>query len=72
MAIKNEKSVFMFGNEYRCVGFTDVAPDVSGVEIFRNDESLGKIVGLNIPDIEDEEENIKFDIEINAWLVENE
>jgi hypothetical protein len=69
--MKNEKAVFEFGKEYRCVQFTDVDPDVSGVEIFIDNKRLGSIIDLDIPDIEDEEENEKFDNEVIDWIVEN-
>lgn len=70
--MKNQKSVFKFGNEYQCQSFTDVDPDVSGIEIFIDGQRIGNIVGLEIPDIEDEEENIKFDNEVIDWLLDNE
>jgi len=70
--MKNQKSVFQFGEEFQCQSFTDVDPDVSGVEVFKDGERLGSIVGLEIPDIEDEEENEKFDNEVIAWIVDNE
>jgi len=69
--MKNQKSVFEFGNEYTCQEFTDVDPDVSGVEVFEYNKRLGSIVGLSIPDIEDEDENIKFDKEVIDWIVDN-
>lgn len=69
--MKNQKSVFEFGDEFQCQDFTDVDPDVSGVEVFRNGERLGSIVGVHIPDIEDEDENIKFDKEVINWIVDN-
>jgi len=69
--MQNQKSVFEFGDEFQCQGFTDVDPDVSGVEVFRNGNRLGRIVGLSIPDIEDEEENEKFDKEVIEWIVDN-
>jgi hypothetical protein len=34
-------------------------------------ERLGSILGLSIPDIEDEDENIKFDNEVIDWIVDN-
>lgn len=71
--MKNTKSVFEFGNEYICTQFYDVVINADGVEINRNGgELLGSIIGLLIPDIEDEEENIKFDNEVIEWLVDNE
>jgi len=36
-----------------------------------NDEHLGEIIGIDIPDIDDEEENIKFDNEVINWIVDN-
>tara|TARA_R110000868_G_C10774365_1_gene754973 strand:+ start:488 stop:703 length:216 start_codon:yes stop_codon:yes gene_type:complete len=69
--MKNQKSVFEFGNEYVCQSFTDVDPDVSGVEVYENDERLGQIVGLSIPDIEYEDANIRFDNEVVDWIVDN-
>ena len=69
--MKNQKSVFEFGDEFQCQDFTDVDPDVSGVEVFRNGTRLGSIVGLSVPDIEDEEENEKFDKEVIEWLIDN-
>ena len=69
--MKNQKSVFELGNEYICQSFSDVDPDVSGVEVYENDERLGEIVGLSIPDIEDEEANIRFDDEVVNWIVDN-
>jgi len=69
--MKNQKSVFEFGNEYVCQSFTNIDPDVSGVEVSENDNLLGSIVGLSIPDIEDEEANIQFDNEVTDWIMDN-
>lgn len=69
--MKNQKSIFEFGNEYVCQSFTDVDPDVSGVEVYENDNLLGQIVGLSIPDIEDEDANVQFDNEVVDWIVDN-
>jgi hypothetical protein len=32
---------------------------------------LGSIIGISIPDIDDEEENIEFDNEVINWIVDN-
>jgi len=69
--MKNQKSVFQFGEEYQCQDFTDVDPDVSGVEVFRDGQCIGSIIGLSVPDIEDEDENEKFDNEVINWIVDN-
>lgn len=70
--MKNQKSVFEFGDEYICTQFFDVDSQCGGVEVNRNgDNYLGSIIGLDIPDIDDEEENIKFDEEVINWIVDN-
>jgi hypothetical protein len=69
--MKNQKSVFEFGNEFICTEFFDVDTECGGVDVSRDDEHLGSIWGLSIPDIEDEEENIKFDNKVINWIVDN-
>lgn len=71
--MRNQKSVFEFGDEYICTEFYDIDTNSGGIEVNRNgDEHLGSIIGLEIPDVDDEEENIKFDNEVIAWIVDNE
>jgi len=67
-----QKSVFEFGNEYVCTYFFDVDTNASGVDISRDGEHIGSIIGLDIPGIDDEEENIEFDNQVIEWIVENE
>ena len=67
----NEKSVFEFGDEFVCTEFFCADRNVGGVTVKRNDEILGEIIGVSIPDIDDEEENIKFDNEVINWIVDN-
>ena len=67
----NEKGVWSFGHEFLVRSFTNVDPDESGVEIRINNELVGQIEGIYIPDIDDEETNICFDVEIQNWLEEN-
>ena len=70
--MKNQKSVFEFGNEYQCTQFTNIDPDYAGVDVSLNDDHIGEIVGLDIPDDpEDDEANIKFDNAVIVWIVEN-
>ena len=69
--MKNQKAVFEFGNEYNCTEFYDVDINAGGIEVSLNGEHLGSIIGVNIPDIEDDEENIKFDKEVVDWIVDN-
>lgn len=68
----NQKSVFEFGNEYQCQSFWCVDRNCGGVSVSNNGNIIGEIIGLDIPDIEDEEENIKFDQAVIEWLVDNE
>lgn len=67
----NQKSVFEFGNEYQCQSFFCTSRNVGGVDVKLNGEHLGEIIGLEIPDIDDEDENIKFDNEVINWIVDN-
>lgn len=69
--MKNQKSVFEFGEEYVCTEFFDVDLQTSGVEVSLNGEYLGSILDISIPDIDDEDENIKFDNEVIDWIVDN-
>lgn len=68
----NQTAVFEFGNEYNCTQFYCTDRNVGGVTVSRMGNHLGEIIGLDIPDIDDEDENIKFDKEVINWLVENE
>ena len=65
------RSVFEFGNEYVCTSFYDVDLNFDGVEIKENNNYLGKIIGLNIPDFDDDNECIKFDNEVIDWIVDS-
>jgi hypothetical protein len=70
--MNNQKAVFEFGNEYNCTQFYCTERNIGGVDVSRSGNHIGEIIGLEIPDIEDEEENIKFDNEVINWLVDNE
>lgn len=69
--MKNQKSVFTACDEFVCTQFYDVDSNQSGVDISRDDVHLGEILGLSIPDIDDEEENINFDKKVIDWIEEN-
>ncbi|TXG82773.1 MAG: hypothetical protein E6R13_04530 [Spirochaetes bacterium] len=69
--MQNQKSVFEFGNEYQCTEFFCSDRNVGGVDVSLDGEHLGEIIGVSIPDIDDEEENIKFDNEVINWIVDN-
>ena len=71
--MRNQRSVFEFGDEFICTEFYDVDANYGGVEVNRNGvEYLGQIVGISIPDFDDEEESTKFDYEVIDWIVDNE
>ena len=67
----NQKAVFEFGNEYNCTSFYDVNYNYAGVDVSLNGEHLGLIIGLDVPDIDDEKENVKFDNQVIDWIVDN-
>ena len=63
--------VSLFGNDYVCVDFFCTDRNVSGVDISLNDEHIGEIIGISIPDLEDGEEVEKFNKEVEDWIVDN-
>jgi hypothetical protein len=68
-----QKSVFEFGNEYVCTYFFCCDRNVSGVDVTLDGKTIGEIIGLDIPDVDDgEEENLAFDNKVIEWLVDNE
>ena len=69
--MKNQISVFEFGRKFVCTEFYDVVINYGGVDIRENGKYLGKIVGLEIPDIEDEDETEKFNNEVIEWIIYN-
>ena len=61
-----------FGS-YFVKDFTDVDPDVSGVEVYNSqEERIGSMIGLSIPDEDDEDEFDKFVDELEIWITDNE
>ena len=55
--------------DYECRNFTDVDPDVSGVEVLKNGKVIGSMIGESLPD---EDETECFTDILETWLVENE
>jgi hypothetical protein len=72
MEFKSQKSVFQFGNEYACTNFFDVDTQASGVDVSLDGEHIGSIIGISVPeDIDDIDEQEKFDDEVITWIVDN-
>lgn len=72
MSFQSQKSVFEFGNEYNCTNFFDVDTQASGVDVSLNGEHIGSIIGITVPDdIDDIDEQVKFDKEVINWIVDN-
>lgn len=72
MAISTTKSVFQFNKEYVCVNFYDSTFETSGVKVILDDEELGRIIGITVPeDIDNIEENEEFDKQVAMWIVDN-
>lgn len=72
----NEKGehriVSHFGSDYKCVSFYCTDRNVGGVDVSREGEHIGEIIGISLPDSEDEDECKKFDNEVINWIVDNE
>ncbi len=71
----NTITIEAFGDKIECKEFFDIvgtSTEVSGVEIFRDGERLGQMIGTSIPDINDQDEVDDFRDEIEIWLVDNE
>lgn len=66
--MKNQKAVFDGPDEYMCTQFFDSETSTDGVDVSLGGKHLGEIWGITIPDIDDEEENIKFDKEVTDWI----
>lgn len=66
------KKVYEFGNEYVCRNFWCADRNCGGVSVSENDEILGEIIGLSVPDEDDTDENKKFDNAVINWIVDNE
>jgi hypothetical protein len=69
--MKNQISIFTFGDEYQCTEFYNVDLNYGGVEVSSYGKHLGSIIGVGIPDIDDDDEIEKFTNEVINWLVDN-
>jgi len=67
--MKNQKAVFVSGDEFNCTQFFDVDKQQDGVDVEVNGKHLGQIFGLTIPEIDDEEANIDFDKAVEEWVL---
>ena len=54
---------------YECRNFTDVDPDVSGIEVSKYGNHIGSIIGESLPE---EDETEAFTDMLENWLIENE
>lgn len=69
--MKNQKSVFVGDIEYTCTQFYDVDTSTDGIDISNEKgQHIGEILGEVIPDIEDEEDNIRFDKVVENWIIQ--
>jgi hypothetical protein len=59
----------IFGN-YECREFTNVDFDENGIDIYKDEDYLGSMIGFNLPEDKDDEDSFIEELEI--WLTENE
>ena len=59
------------GEVVDCRSFTDVDPDVSGIEISINKNLIGSIIGESLPDENDDDEMTTFKNMVENWLIDN-
>ena len=58
----------IFGN-YKCRSFTNVDPDETGIEISKDGNLIGSMIGVDLPN---DDEMDKFIDDLGVWLGENE
>ncbi len=64
----------VFNEDYQCKDFFDIegaSTNISGVEVHKDGERLGSIIGVSIPDLKDLEEVEKFKNVLIDWIVDN-
>ena len=61
-----------FNDNVSCRPFTDVDPDVSGIEISVNGNRIGSMIGFDLPDEDDDVAITNFENEVEDWIIENE
>ena len=61
-----------WNDQIDCREFTDVDPDVSGIELTRDaNEYLGRMIDVTIPDEEDNKGMSKFIDGVENWMIDN-
>ncbi len=72
--MKNQKTriISEFGNEYKCTRFWCTDLNYGGIDVSRDGEHHGEIVGLDIPDPKDVLEVDNFRDAVIEWVIENE
>ena len=55
-----------------CRSFTDVDPDVSGIEVTVDGVRIGSMIGVDLPDVDDTDEVMDFEGRVGDWIIENE
>lgn len=63
------KQITEFGNIYDCRYFYDYNTDC--IDISLDGEHLGSIIGLSLPDEEDNEQVSYFEAEVINWIIDN-
>ena len=63
-------NVLAFG-EVECRSFTNVDPDVEGIEISIHGDLVGSMIGESLPDENDEDEVDNFGDKVGTWLIDN-
>lgn len=65
--------VSQFGSDYKCVEFYCTDRNVGGIDVSREGEHIGEIIGISLPDNDDDDDECeKFDNEVIQWIVDNE
>jgi len=59
------------GEEIECRAFTDVDPDVEGIELSMDGERLGSMIGMYLPDENDDDEMDSFINKVENWMIDN-
>jgi hypothetical protein len=67
--MKNTYSIFSYGNEFIC---TQTATGITITNPLKNDEHIGDIDGISIPELDEHEDTVVgFMVEVQNWLETN-
>jgi len=76
LEVEEDKMVVSeFGNDYECRPFCDILKGgvtLEGIEITRDGEYVGQMIGYSLPDMEDEEDVNDFKHNVISWIIDNE